>query len=160
MTLLLALGFLGDVWDFVQENADELRLGLQNTIWGKTELFRAQDQFNPQDLGLSSLPSLEESRIALWGARGTYSFYDVGPFEDVRVEVAFNFDDFEPADLGRCGEPYAPRPACDKAFGELGFSLTGLGVVGEVRDARARPGDLPGVRAYQAGRCLQDAGLP
>jgi hypothetical protein len=37
-----------------------LRLGLQNTIWGKTELFRAQDQFNPQDLGLSSLPSLED----------------------------------------------------------------------------------------------------
>ena len=45
------------------------RLGLQTTVWGKTELFRAQDQFNPQDLALSSLPSLEESRIALWGGR-------------------------------------------------------------------------------------------
>ena len=46
-----------------------LRLGLQNIIWGKTEIFRTTDHFNPQDLGLSSLPTLEESRIALWSAR-------------------------------------------------------------------------------------------
>jgi len=110
-----------------------VRLGLQTTVWGKTELFRAQDQFNPQDLALSSLPSLEESRVALWGGRFTYSFYDVGPLEDVRAEVAFNFDDFEPADIGRCGEPYAPRASCDKSFGMLGHSLTGLGIAGEVR---------------------------
>ena len=38
-----------------------IRLGRQTIVWGKTELFRAQDQFNPQDIGLSSLPSLEES---------------------------------------------------------------------------------------------------
>ena len=43
-----------------------LRLGLQNIVWGKTELFRTTDQFNPQDVALSTLPSLEESRIALW----------------------------------------------------------------------------------------------
>ena len=29
---LLALGFLGDVWYFVQENADDLALGLRNTL--------------------------------------------------------------------------------------------------------------------------------
>ena len=40
-----------------------LRLGLQTIVWGKTELFRAQDQFNPQDLAIASLPSLEESRV-------------------------------------------------------------------------------------------------
>jgi His/Glu/Gln/Arg/opine family amino acid ABC transporter permease subunit len=32
VTWLLALGFLGDVWDFVQENADELWFGLRNTL--------------------------------------------------------------------------------------------------------------------------------
>ncbi len=32
MTLLLGLGFLSDVWSFVQENADELAEGLRNTL--------------------------------------------------------------------------------------------------------------------------------
>jgi polar amino acid transport system permease protein len=32
VSLLLALGFLGSVWDFVQENADELAEGLRNTL--------------------------------------------------------------------------------------------------------------------------------
>jgi hypothetical protein len=40
-----------------------LRVGKQTIVWGKTELFRTIDQFNPQDLGLASLPSLEESRV-------------------------------------------------------------------------------------------------
>ena len=34
--------------------------------------------------------------------------YDVGALEDVRLELAFNFDKFEPADLGACG-PRGPR---------------------------------------------------
>ena len=32
MTMLLALGFLGDLWDFVQENSAELAEGLRNTL--------------------------------------------------------------------------------------------------------------------------------
>ncbi len=64
-----------------------IRGGKQNIVWGKTELFRTTDQFNPVDLALATLPSLEESRIALWALRGVYSFYDVGPLEDVRLEV-------------------------------------------------------------------------
>ena len=43
-----------------------VRVGYQTIVWGKTELFRNQDQFNPQDLALASLPELEESRISLW----------------------------------------------------------------------------------------------
>ena len=110
-----------------------LRLGKQTIVWGKTELFRAQDQFNPQDLGLASLPSLEESRIGLWAARVIYSFYDIGPFQDVRLEGALNFDEFQPTDIGRCGEPYAPPAACTKSLGHMGFALTGTGVAGEFR---------------------------
>jgi hypothetical protein len=109
------------------------RLGKQAIVWGKTELFRSQDQFNPQDLALSTLPSLEESRIGLWAAKAIYSFYDVGPLEDVRLELAAILDDFEPVDLGRCGEPYAPLPVCGKTLGLVAHSAAGLGLVGEVR---------------------------
>ncbi len=110
-----------------------MRAGKQSIIWGKTELLRTTDQFNPQDLALASLPSLEESRIALWSARFVYSFYDIGPLEDVRFEVAMNLDQFEPTDLGRCGEPYTPLPVCTKTFGLFGHGALGIGVAGEFR---------------------------
>ncbi len=101
-----------------------LRIGKQNIVWGKTELFRTTDQFNPQDLALGSLTSLEESRIGLWALRAVWSFYNVGPLEDVRLELAMNYDEFEPTDLGRCGEPYAPLPVCDKTWGLMAHGFT------------------------------------
>jgi hypothetical protein len=107
-----------------------MRLGLQNIVWGKTELFRTTDQFNPQDLALSSLPSLEESRIALWSARFVYSLYDVGPLEDVRLEFATNLDQYQPSDLGACGEPYTPDLVCSLYAGVFAHSMLGVGVVG------------------------------
>jgi Protein of unknown function (DUF1302) len=109
-----------------------LRLGKQNIVWGKTELFRTTDQFNPQDLALASLPNLEESRIALWSARGTWSFYDIGPLEDVRLELATNIDQYQPADLGRCGEPYSLEVAC-LASGYFFHGITGVGLAGQVK---------------------------
>jgi hypothetical protein len=110
-----------------------IRAGKQSIVWGKTELFRTTDQFNPQDLALSSLPSLEESRLSLWSVRGVWSFYDVGPLEDVRLEVAFNYDDFEPLDLGRCGEPYTVWLVCGKTFGLWAHGFAGAGIAGEIR---------------------------
>ncbi len=110
-----------------------LRIGRQSIVWGKTELFRTTDQFNPQDLALSSLPSLEESRIPLWSIRAIYSLYDVGPLDDVRIELAANFDEFEPLDLGKCGEPYTIFLVCAKSYGLFGHGLIGAGIAGEVR---------------------------
>ncbi|HEM46498.1 MAG TPA: hypothetical protein ENO23_05570, partial [Alphaproteobacteria bacterium] len=107
-----------------------LRVGKQSIVWGKTELFRTTDQFNPQDFALATLPSLEESRINLWAVRGVWSFYEVGPLSDVRLELAMNFDEFEPADLGACGEPYAVNLVCGLTFGSWAHGLTGVGVAG------------------------------
>ncbi len=110
-----------------------LRIGKQNIVWGKTELFRTTDQFNPQDLALGSLTNLEESRIGLWALRAVWSFYNVGPLEDVRLELAMNYDEFEPTDLGRCGEPYSPLPVCDKTWGLMAHGFTQAAIAGEVR---------------------------
>jgi hypothetical protein len=107
-----------------------LRLGKQSIVWGKTELFRTTDQFNPQDLALASLPSLEESRVALLGGRAVYSFYDVGPLADLRAEFAFNFDEVRPADLGACGEPFTADLVCALTTGLLFHGLTGVGIAG------------------------------
>jgi hypothetical protein len=110
-----------------------LRIGKQTVVWGKTELFRNQDRWNPQDLALATLPTLEESRIGLWMARLVWQFWNVGPFEDVRAEFVVSLDDFEPNDIGRCGEPYTPNPACDKTFGLYIHGYTGFGIAGEQR---------------------------
>jgi len=107
-----------------------MRVGKQSIVWGKTELFRTTDQFNPVDLALASLPSLEESRIPLWAVRGVWSFYEVGPLDDLRVELAFNFDEFRQNDLGACGEPYAVNTVCVISIGALAHSFTGFGVAG------------------------------
>ena len=106
------------------------RIGIQNIVWGKTELFRTTDQFNPQDLALASLASLEESRIALFAGRFVYSFYDVGPFEDVRAEFAFNMDKYKPADLGACGESFTPDIVCGITTGLFFHGVTGIGIAG------------------------------
>jgi hypothetical protein len=110
-----------------------LRIGKQNIVWAKTDVFRVADKINPQDVGLATLPSLEESRIALWAVRAVYSFYDVGPLQDVRLELAAIVDEFEAVDVGRCGEPYSPRPVFGKCLGIFAHSATGLGLAGETR---------------------------
>jgi hypothetical protein len=107
-----------------------IRAGKQNIVWGKTELFRTTDQFNSQDLALASLPNLEESRIAVWSGRAVYSLYDIGPLQDVRVEGAFNFDHFTPADLGACGEAFTPDLVCGLTLGMEFHGLTGVGIAG------------------------------
>lgn len=107
-----------------------LRLGKQSIVWGKTELFRTTDQLNPTDLAVGALPSLEESRINLWSARAIWSFYNVGPLEDVRLEVAVLLDDFESNDFGRCGEPYTLFVVCGFGAGLIGHGLSGTGLVG------------------------------
>jgi hypothetical protein len=107
-----------------------MRIGRQNIVWGKTELFRTTDQFNPIDLALATLPTLEEQRIPLWSAKAIYSFYDVGPLEDVRVEFATNFDEFTPNDLGACGEPYTIDIICGLTLGLAAHGFAGLAIAG------------------------------
>jgi hypothetical protein len=109
-----------------------IRAGYQTIVWGKTELFRNQDQFNPQDLALGSLTSLEESRISLWAVRGVFSFYDVGPLQDVRLELAANYDQYQPSDFGVCGEPYTVLAACALITGQIAHGYTGVGLAGAI----------------------------
>ncbi|MBW2294300.1 MAG: hypothetical protein JRG94_18605, partial [Deltaproteobacteria bacterium] len=109
-----------------------LRVGKQSIVWGKTELFRTTDQFNPQDFALSSLGSLEETRVNLWAFRGVYSLYEVGPLSDVRVELAFNFDDFQANDFGACGEAFTPNVVCQLTLGGMVHGMTGVGIAGIV----------------------------
>ena len=85
-----------------------MRLGLQNIVWGKTEVFRTTDQFNPQDLALSSLPTLEESRA--WTTGGVVD-------DDATVEASFS------ASVG--ATPHRELSALFRRFVQLAYHQNG-----------------------------------
>ncbi|MFQ5514316.1 MAG: hypothetical protein ACE5FG_07735 [Myxococcota bacterium] len=115
------------------------RVGKLILVWGKTELFRNQDRLNPLDLSNGVITKLEESRIGQWMANIVFSpeaWMRVGPVEDLRLELAVIFDDFQPLDLGVCGENSSLALICLKSFGAMASGLAGLGLAGEVRPDR------------------------
>jgi len=114
-----------------------IRAGYQTIVWGKTELFRNQDQLNPSDIALASLASLEETRISLWALRAVWSFYDVGPLQDVRAEIAVNYDDYQSTDFGVCGEPYTVLAVCGFSTGLIAHGYFGVGLAGFIEPPAA-----------------------
>ena len=111
-----------------------VRVGKQTIVWGKTELFRNQDQWNPVDIAIGPLASLEESRIALLGAaRASGRSTRSDRSRTCGSSWCALFDQFEPTDIGRCGEPFVPRVACDKSYGLWVHGENGTGVAGERR---------------------------
>jgi hypothetical protein len=109
------------------------RVGKLIMVWGKTELFRNQDRLNPTDIGISTLASLEDARVAQWAGDFTWYWGYVGPVEDVRTEFVAVVNRFTPTDLGKCGEPFVFTPVCGLSFGGMAHGLTGIGLIGENR---------------------------
>ena len=107
-------------WCFVRELYAEaefgdtfVRLGRQQIVWGKTDAFRLQDNINPIDLGYHNVfPELEERRIPQLALDVVQGFGDVGPLQDLSLELAWVFDRFLPLQFGQCGEPYAYTASC------------------------------------------------
>jgi hypothetical protein len=101
-----------------------VRLGKQQIVWGKTDAFRLQDKINPIDVGYHNVfPDLEERRIPQLALDVIHSFGDVGPFQDVSLEIAWVFDRFIPDQFGQCGEPYAFTAACEARADAGGHQL-------------------------------------
>ena len=90
-------------------NGDELnfRIGRQQVVWGRTDLFRVLDQINPIDFSIQNIyEEFEDARIPLgifsmeWRLGGT-SFFD-----DLNFQFLWNFEEFQPHILGQGGQPY------------------------------------------------------
>jgi len=126
-------------WCFVREAYLEvewrdtlMRVGRQQIVWGKTDAFRLQDIAMPIDLGYHNIfPTLEERRIPQLSLDVIQSLRDVGPLEDVSVELVWNFDRFLPLQFGQCGEAYAYTQACQgrvdaAAHQVFNFALAGV----------------------------------
>jgi hypothetical protein len=109
-----------DKLDFIREiyldatiaydSGDELgfRVGRQQVVWGRTDLFRVLDVINPVDFSRHNIyDELEDIRIPMGIFNVEYRSGPSGPFEDLNFQAIWKFEDFRPNNLGQGGEPYA-----------------------------------------------------
>jgi hypothetical protein len=105
------LDFIRELYvDFDNElpNGDILswRLGKQQVIWGRTDLFRVLDVINPVDFSRNNIyDELEDIRIPMWIAKADWRMGAGEVFDDLNLSFVWNFDKFRPHNLGQCGQP-------------------------------------------------------
>jgi hypothetical protein len=92
------------------DNGNELgfRIGRQQVVWGRTDLFRVLDVINPVDFSRHNIyDELEDIRIPMGIFNVEYRAGATGPFQDLNFQGIWKFEDFRPNNLGQGGEPYA-----------------------------------------------------
>ena len=108
-----------DRWDFIRElyvdatlEQDDgtdwsFRLGKQQVIWGRTDLFRVLDVLNPVDYSRHNIyDELEDIRIPMWMLTAEKHFGASETFDDLNLQFVWNFDKFRPHNLGQGGSTY------------------------------------------------------
>ncbi len=92
--------------DFDSGSQLGIKLGKQQIIWGRTDLFRVLDVINPVDYSSNNIfDELEDIRIPLWMLEAEYRMGPTGVFDDLNFSAVWNFDKFRPHNLGQGGTP-------------------------------------------------------
>lgn len=83
-----------------------VRLGKQQVVWGRTDLFRVLDVINPVDYSRNNIyDELEDIRIPMWILQTEYRMGANSVLDDANFSMVWNFDKFRPHNLGQCGTP-------------------------------------------------------
>lgn len=83
-----------------------LKLGRQQVIWGRTDLFRVLDVINPVDYSRNNIyDELQDIRYPMWMITGEYRMGAGGFMQDQNLQFVWNIDRFRPDNLGQCGSP-------------------------------------------------------
>ncbi|HJW24715.1 MAG TPA: DUF1302 family protein [Rhodocyclaceae bacterium] len=105
------LDFLREVYarkTFRLEDGKDLfiKIGKQQVVWGRTDLFRVLDVINPVDYSRNNIyDELSDIRIPMWIAQAEYRMGASETMQDRNFQVVWNFDKFRPNNLGQCGSP-------------------------------------------------------
>jgi hypothetical protein len=82
------------------------KVGKQQVVWGRTDLFRVLDVINPVDFSRNNIyDELQDIRIPQWIAQGEYRMGGSDFMQERNVQVVWNFDQFRANNLGQCGTP-------------------------------------------------------
>lgn len=114
----LAMPEFNDRLDFIREayvtktigmdggESTFLKIGKQQVVWGRTDLFRVLDVINPVDYSRNNIyDELQDIRIPMWIAQAEYRMGGNETMQDRNVSVVWNFDKFRPNNLGQGGTP-------------------------------------------------------
>jgi len=83
-----------------------LKIGKQQVIWGRTDLFRVLDVINPVDFSRNNIyDELQDIRIPMWITTAEWRMGATSHLQDSNLQLVWNFDKFRPDDLGQCGTP-------------------------------------------------------
>lgn len=83
-----------------------LKIGKQQVVWGRTDLFRVLDVINPVDYSRNNIyDELEDIRIPMWIAQAEYRMGPSESMQDRNLQIVWNFYKFRPNNLGQCGSP-------------------------------------------------------
>lgn len=83
-----------------------LKVGKQQVVWGRTDLFRVLDVINPVDYSRNNIyDELADIRIPMWMVQAEYRMGASDSMQDRNFQVVWNFDKFRPNNLGQCGTP-------------------------------------------------------
>lgn len=86
----------------------DVRLGRQQVVWGRTDLFRVLDVINPVDFSRNNIyDELEDIRIPMGILNAEYRMGGVGAFEELNFALMWNWEKFRPNNLGQGGSPNA-----------------------------------------------------
>ncbi len=83
-----------------------IKVGRQQVIWGRTDLFRVLDVINPVDFSRNNIyDELEDTRIPMFITTVEYRMGASKWFQDSNLQLVWNMEKFRPSNLGQCGTP-------------------------------------------------------
>ncbi len=83
-----------------------VKVGKQQVVWGRTDLFRVLDVINPVDYSRNNIyDELSDIRIPMWIAQAEYRMGASDSMQDRNLQFVWNFDQFRANNLGQCGTP-------------------------------------------------------
>ena len=83
-----------------------VKVGKQQVVWGRTDLFRVLDVINPVDYSRNNIyDELSDIRIPMWIAQAEYRMGASDTMQDRNFQIVWNFDQFRANNLGQCGTP-------------------------------------------------------
>jgi len=83
-----------------------VKVGKQQVVWGRTDLFRVLDVINPVDYSRNNIyDELSDIRIPMWIAQAEYRMGASETMQDRNFQIVWNFDKFRANNLGQCGSP-------------------------------------------------------
>lgn len=95
-------------WDLDNGRQFNIKVGKQQVVWGRSDLFRVLDVINPIDYSRNSIyDEFEDIRIPMWILQANYRMGASESLSERNIQLVWNFDKFRANNLGQCGTPNA-----------------------------------------------------